>query len=482
MDFLLKLNELVSNLEMDYQVYFRKRGLSFRQAHQDNTLDLKEALKIPDEIVDRTPAEFRDFVKEHAGHIKKHFLEILMSPLSSEILYRLYCSPANGSGSILTTLFPTLGLVAGVIRGGPNIYKLNGWLVHVLVGYNMVTRYIPAGLLPPTRDWPLSIKNFFKEVMQPIYSSLSHSLKMMLHVGMFSHDIGVSLDIADHNMHGAPMVPGFLEEINITEETLLNNGCDIPHKDFVWATQALVQFHAFINQVGGEFSKHCSAEKTDALVTSASPVPWRLAFLQDHFASMLLLIAVGDLIAVNDTLLSQRKMKEMRKGYDYLYSILRKAPNDRNAVDEGFERFQGFLSDRNYGALREDLEKQITLFDYSPDEFWTKFYHIKELNFALSIVSHLPTAAETLLTFLLVFWFIDKRLGSGFDIYKKTRAAFDHRLEAGFISSQLKEFQQTTFEKLRASVNNDKWMVGRLEFSLKRESHEKDHFVYIRGE
>jgi hypothetical protein len=476
-----KLEKLVSGPGngIDYQLFFRQRGLRFAQPYREGRLDVVKAREIPEEAW--APEEFRQLAETHIQCIQRNFLDILMSPKSSDLLYSLYCSPSpwSDSQSLLTHLSPTLETIASVVRGGPNIYKLNGWLVHVLVGYDILTRHIPRGSLPKTIDWPNSIATFFKETLQPMIISMDQELNTILHVGMFSHDIGVATDIVEHNMHGAPMVPEFLKELNISQEALEKNGLSISSADFIWAIQALVQFHAFINQVGGEFSKDDSALRVKELTQSAAVSRWRRNFLRNDFASVLLLIATSDLIAVNDTLLSPRKIDEMKKGYALLKSILGEKKNNNDIITEGFIRFRHFLGDGNLSAERIELEKQIVLWDHHPDEFWTKFFYIRQLSFALPVVSHLPTAEDTLMTFLLVFSFIDKRLGSGCDVYRDTHVAFDHKLNVETIAEQLKKNRTVSFDSLIGTLNGDCWKIGSLEIALEKDASE--NIVHFRN-
>ena len=141
-----------------FHAFFRERGLHLRRLYLEDNLDLQQATSIPPEVT--PPAGLNNTIRENTEYLKNHFLQLLMSPASAEILWSLYCLPSQETQSTLGQLSPSLEALARVVRGGPNIYKMNGWLVHVLIGYSMVTSFIPKGELPQTIEWDAEVRKF----------------------------------------------------------------------------------------------------------------------------------------------------------------------------------------------------------------------------------------------------------------------------------------------------------------------------------
>lgn len=458
---------LATQLDFDFHAYFRNRCLRLQES-SNHHLDLREPTLRPAETI--ASEVFREFALCNINVIKQNFLDLLMLPESAKILWLLHSTSlfSGNSTSILTEISPSLAAIAHIVRGGPNLYKLSGWLIHVLIGYSTVTYYIRRGELPNTIEWSPQVRQFIKYRMQPMYKLLDVEDRMILHVGVLGHDIGVAVDITNHEIHGVPLVQSYLQELNINENTLKQKCSNLSLPDFVWAVQAVIRFHTFANRVAIEYSKDRSAVEIANLVDSASSISWRMSFLEEKFAYMLFLLAVGDLIAVDDTLLNERKVEEMTKGYDTVVAILNGNLHVTNETDEGYIRFRGFLGDRNQ-ITRKELEGLISSFGYNPGEFFTKFYKIQEFNFALSLVRYLPSAATTVLIFLIIFRFIDENLGYSIDFYSTVCVIFDHLLDTDTLTSFLTKFSKPNkLSELGLSTSSGVCNLGDIELKISK--------------
>ena len=473
---LYKIECLAAKTEFDFHSFFRQKGLHLHQVYGKDLFNTKDATAIPQDAVAPTP--FRIFTSENIEYIREHFLDLLMLPHSARILWNMHCSPAEDSHSLLTKVIPRLEAIANVVRGGPNIYKLNGWVVHVLVAYSIVTDYIPSGKLPSTREWPSEVSKLVNDVLRPLYESLESSTRTILHVATLGHDIGIAKGIPDHDKNGVSIVPSYLREINVHEGTLKRKFDNISFNDFEWAVKVMIEFHTFINRIGVEFSLDRSATEITNLMDSASSAPWRLSFLENNFARLIFLLAVGDLIAVDDALLSERKVRELKRGYDILLHTLRGGSHVCNEILEGFNRFRAFLSDQNQAVTKSELEQLISSFGYSPSEFWAKFYSVQEFNFTLSLVPYLPSAADTLSVFLILFYFIDDYFGSNLCAYRETRVVFDHTLDPNVLTRELKRFF-LSFDpcRLRSIISQCNYQIGNIKILFSDDS--LGHLVFV---
>jgi len=472
-----RIKSLVDPLDFDFHTCFRQHSLYLREMYANKHNNHKQMTVIPVKVVPYK--KFKEFVEDKVDHIRDNFLNLLMLPESAKILWFLHCSPAKASQSILTELCPSLAAISQIVRAGPNVYKLSGWMIHVLVGYSIVTDYIPKGQLPSTIDWPSEVQTFIKNTMQPMYESLDAEDRIILHVGMLGHDIGVAIDITNHETHGVCLVKTYLKELNINRKTLKQQYKNLSFQDFLWAVKNIVRFHTFITRAGVEYSKDRSATDIADLLQSASTISWRMSFLQKKLARILFLIAVGDLIAVDDTLLNERKVKEMMKGYEMVESALNGNLCIVDHTQEGFDRFTAFLGDKNQ-VSRARLEQLISSFGYSAFDFLNKFCKIQELNFALSLTRYLPSTDTTVLLFLIIFCFIDENLGYATDSYAKICVVFDHSLDANILTSYLAAFNEKhSLSKLTCSTGKHSYMLGDMEFMISKNTSR--NIVYIRG-
>lgn len=255
----------VISQETFHKVY-RERGISLKKDFDANRLDLPTAIRAPSELV---PSEaFRDAVREHESDITAGFLELLQSPYSSLLLFHLHSAPAYGDESMLTKISPSLSATRKVVRGGPNIYKVNGWVVHVLIGYAVVAHYIPKGRLPPTVNWPTEVVDFVQDQLAKMHAELQYEHQVIVKVSMLGHDIGVAKAVPDHHRHGKPLVRNYLKDLGMNSETIRRELQISSYEDFVWAVESIVEFHAFLNRIGIEISIAQAKQELNELLNS----------------------------------------------------------------------------------------------------------------------------------------------------------------------------------------------------------------------
>ena len=461
-DLLLSIDKISLEPSSTYHSYFRARALKLKTAYEEGRLDQKMASTIPHDLV--ASEQFQTLISIQLPTIRDSLIDILLSKNSAQFFWSLYCSPSSGYHSVLTQLLPSLESIVHIIRGGPNIYKLNGWVVHVLVGYTFVAEYIPQGELPLFFDWPEKAKIFVHDTLKRIYNSLNHIDKLILHTAMLGHDIGVAININDHDTLGLPLVPSFLTQLGFKGETWSSITNEIPLQDFIWAIQAIIRFHTFINRVGVEFSISRSENELKEILKTTTANNWRSSFIQNSFARILLLVGTSDLVAVDDALLTNRKILGLEKGFELLLSLLDTKTVSRDPGAGGFERFKAFLDDNNWEVSRVELDDYLSSHGYLPSVFWEKFYRIQEFNFTLSLVQYLPTVLDTLIVFLVMFYFIDECLIGDATDYETVCIDFDHRLTPGFLYAQL--LTSTDVESILESMTSKTkyyWRKGELE-------------------
>jgi len=358
-----------------------------------------------------------------------------------------------------------LGAIAPVVRGGPNVYKLSGWLVHVLAAYSTVTDYIPKGELPATYNWHDDAREFFASGLKREYEALDRTGRMVLHTATLGHDIGVARSIPDHETRGVPLVAQYLEELGLTDAVLRQNGFEVALVDLSWAVQSIVQNHTLINRASVEFSTERTAEKMKSLMASAQSSPWRLSFLK-HLPGILVLLGVGDLMAVDDALLTPRSIAQIHHGHETLESIIRGEKGTCDYSKEGFQRFLHFLKDYCTPPCQSELDTIIAQAGHRPDRFWCKFYHLQELHFALTLLRCLPDAQAVLSILILLFDFVDSHTGRTDENYRTTRVEFDHSLEAADLMRTAVRMTDARRSGCSSGTHDrNSWRAGELELT-----------------
>lgn len=467
-DILRSLEAFVASKELDFHVYFRHRSLALKELHRAGRYRREVATAIPCELL--ADKRFEALVTESIDRIRDKMLSILMSPFSAKLLCWLYCCPFPGSHSALTKLVPSLQRIAHIVRSGPNVYKLSGWVVHVLIGYSVVTDYIPKGRAPATCLWSAALTRFFSGTLRQAYLSLDPASRMILHAAMLGHDIGVVVNITDHDAHGVPLVSSYVREIGITQDSLRAHGITSSLKDTLWAIESVVRYHTLVNRIGVEFSRKRSESELDQLISSADERNWRTGFIRGALPSILLLVGTADLIAVDDSVLDATKLAEIERGHSILVSILAGHRETQDVAAQGFARFLSFTGKQSRPPSREELDPLLSHFGYDPEEFWAKCYHIQELNFALSLLRYLPEARCTLLVLLLAFHFIDLNVGGTHDVYEATRIVFDHNLEPESLLHVVTELEEAgSLEPCASTVAPGKWEIGGVEIQYRTE-------------
>lgn len=462
MDILQSLSSLACQSEKEYHAFYREIGLTHQQAFRQDEYDKQQALSIPPEIA--SSAEFGSFALNNLELIRQSFLDVLLSPDSADILWHLYCTPAESS-TALGILSPSLGQIESIVRGGPNIYKLSGWVVHVLVGYGIVTKSIPEGVPPTAMGWSAEITNFFKNKLQPMYHSLDDAAKTVLHVAMLGHDIGVSKHILNHHIHGVPLVPAYLDELAI-KKSLGQRHPELSFADFEWAVKAVVEFHAFLSNIGREYNLQYSKEYVDPLLESSQQSEWRVAFANNDFADMLLMITVGDVIAVNDNLFSVRKKQELTESYELLKRLLNGSYNQIDRESGGYDRFKAFLGDHVQNEEKAALDQFIQSYGFDNNEVWQRIYDIRKFDFAISLIGHFPNALDALLFLLLILYFIDSFLNIDHSAFNTIIVQFDPQIDPEIILPELEKIRTIGgFQHLHFMVIPDGWQLGQIKLT-----------------
>ena len=78
---------------------------------------------------------------------------------------------------------------------------------------------------------------------------------------------------------------------------------------------------------------------------------------KNYMADIMYLLSAADLMAVNDTLLTNHKLIETREAYSFFCAVIKNGLQERNKIMYGIQRFRSLLED----SMKLHLEQKIAL-------------------------------------------------------------------------------------------------------------------------
>lgn len=146
-----------------------------------------------------------DNVKISLDKLKTNFTEILKEENSHQLLWFLNSKYLDDtySKNYLDEISPIIFKSNQVVKGGINTYKINGWMTHVLYVYQIVNYNIAKNIVPINFDE--NSKNYMIDIIKElheIYYTLNTTLRFILKLFCFVHDIGVVESEKDHAICG----------------------------------------------------------------------------------------------------------------------------------------------------------------------------------------------------------------------------------------------------------------------------------------
>lgn len=146
-----------------------------------------------------------DRVKINLEELKTNFIEILKEENSHQLLWLLNSKYLDDtySRNYLDEISPIIFKSNQVVKGGINVYKINGWMTHALYVYQIVNYNIAKNIVPVNFDE--NSKNYMVDIIKElheIYCTLNKTLKFILKLVCFVHDIGVVESEKDHAICG----------------------------------------------------------------------------------------------------------------------------------------------------------------------------------------------------------------------------------------------------------------------------------------
>lgn len=360
--------------------------------------------------------------KCHVANLEKVMPAIFFDADSSNLLWFLQCC-RTGSTSLLATINSYIRQISTIKRGGINTYKRNGWDVHVLYVYQLINYNFSKNIIPKALKWNFDVEPIISQFHQ-VYHELSLTSKFILNIGSFIHDIGVTIAINNHELRGIPLVEQYYHELRISSDVLKDHNIEMNQDEIITALKLLVGNHQIINQIAAEVSDKIIWKKVQKIKESLNSEKLE-KFLTQDFSKVMYLLGAADVMAVDDSLLSNVKYDEMTESFHYLQSLIDNGDYNRNKMKYGIKRLKCFISDDLKDISDEHLCRLIAEHGASADSIWNFIYNVQEINYGVAAIKPLNDLNLTVKFIISLYLLITKYTNDYSKVVVNIRADFD---------------------------------------------------------
>lgn len=336
-----------------------------------------------------------DNVKISLDKLKTNFTEILKDENSHQLLWFLNSKYLDDtySRNYLDEISPIIFKSNQVVKGGINTYKINGWMTHVLYVYQIVNYNIAKNIVPINFDE--DSKNYMVDIIKElheIYCTLNTTLRFILKLFCFVHDIGVVESEKDHAICGKKYVEEIIEDLNITQEFLDINDINISVENLIKIIKAMIEYHIIYSLLSGEGS--------DAFVENGYKT-----FLQDikgtnvnqrDISKILFLFTIGDIIAVNEIIFDEVKYRRLKETYKFFNEIIEEKPHSRNIQEVALERLSDLTGETDKNKIKNVVDKVMEESKNNSKEFLENLYDLEHFFHFVAIMKSLNDTEYTI--------------------------------------------------------------------------------------
>lgn len=378
-------------LSYEYDKFYKESGNKLK-----NIIDEKELInKRKKEREYLKNSLHLDRVKINLEELKTNFIEILKEENSHQLLWFLNSKYLDNtySKNYLDEISPIIFKSNQVEKGGINTYKINGWMTHALYVYQIVNYNIAKNIVPINFDE--NSKNYMIDIIKElheIYYTLNTTLRFILKLFCFVHDIGVVESEKNHAICGKKYVEEIIEDLNITQEFLDINDIDISVKNLIKIIKAMIEYHIIYSLLSGEGS--------DAFVENGYRT-----FLQDikgtnvdqrDISKILFLFTIGDIIAVNEIIFDEVKYRRLKETYKFFNEIIEEKPHSRNIQEVALERLSDLTGETDKTKIRNVVDKVMEESKNNSKEFLENLYDLEHFFHFTAIMKSLNNTEYTI--------------------------------------------------------------------------------------
>ncbi len=368
-------------MNFQYDKYYRKMGVLLNHAKtEEERIVIKTTnLEKLEQLLSSVEIDF--------NKLKCNFVKLLLEKESARFLWILYSKYENGENYI-DKMSSILKRENQVVRGGVNTYKMNGWMAHSLYVYQIVNQNIANSLEIVNFNGSQENKKQVQE-LHDIYIRLSVEAKFLLKIFTLIHDIGVIEDIAFHDKLGSKYVEQVLSEIGMNQMSLEQAKVKIDFTDFVKILQEMIQYHVLITSLSSESSDLYVENKYRKLMEE---LPNHC--VKKEISALLFLLAYGDVIAVDESLMNQKKYQRIKDCYHFFEQIRKKETIKRDEEKVAMERICDIIGESKILTL--ELNAILEKNKIEKKQFIEDMYNIKLMRYTGALMKKLKDTEMTI--------------------------------------------------------------------------------------
>lgn len=385
-------------LEFNYDKYYRDIGLDLKKA---TTEDDKNT------IIETSNIRLNDLLKNIQIDIhilKDNFINLIQDKNSSKYLWVLYSKYENKENYI-DKISDILKRENKVIRGGANIYKMNGWMAHSLYVYQILHYNIAQNIEIFNCKGDKEKREQVNE-LHIIYKKLSQELKFILKIFALIHDIGVIEDVKSHDKVGSKYVEVVLKEIGLNQEKL-NNIISINMIEFIEILKGLINQHVLITSVSSESSDLYVEKQYSELLSIIKDES-----VKNNLSKILFLLSYADMIAVNEDIINVEKYQRTKEGYDFFNDISCGIKPKRDKEKIAIERICDMTGKKQTHNLIIQFNNILEKNNINKNQFIEDMYNIKRMRYTLSLMKELNDFSLTIKIYHELFELIKSTEGT----------------------------------------------------------------------
>ena len=374
-------------LVYDYDRYNKQLGDKLKIIEDEKELCKKRAMERKEfqEILNL------DKIQINQIELKEKFRDILLSENSSKYLWILNSKYIDNTyqKSYLDTISDMFEKSNKVIRKGINIYKVNGWMTHVLYVYQIVNYNIANNIMLKNFEQDNQkfeyIKKYINELHQ-IYEKLDNTSRFVLKLICLIHDIGVVESVKEHAMCGSKYVKQVIQDVGITQDFLNANNFNITLKNLIQILKNVIENHLMYSLLSEEAS---DKEIEKIYKTFINRIPTNSIELE-YISEIMLLFTIADIIAVNECIFNHYKYKLIKEAHIFFNEVIKNKPhNNRRPMEVAIKKICDFIGEIDEKLVQENAIVVMKNLKIDIEKFWLNMFNIKRFYFWVALFKEL---------------------------------------------------------------------------------------------
>ncbi len=432
-------NEYIKKLEE----YKQLSGIRFERFYRNKALGLECQEEISN-IYTQELCQNGYIIKKEIdlAELQKSPFSLFEDKESHYLLWLCYCIKYEGK-SLLSWINDYINSISNVIRGGINTYKRNGWPVHVLYVYQLVNYNFAYNVLPVAFNWDFDVKSIMSSFSNE-YRKLSNAAKFILKIACFIHDIGVKIAVNDHELLGVPLVEENYSILKVTSKDLEINDIPFSEKELIYILQIIVGNHQLINQVAAEVSDYIIYEKICEIKNKSNSDNIN-NFINVEFSSVMYLLGAADMMAVDDSLLSEIKFDEISEAKEYIQAIISGNDYIRDYKKYGIKRLKCFVNDNLKNVPNKIINDIIRKNGCNDDELLKFMYEVQGISYGIAAIKPLNDLELSIKFIVILYNMATKNTMDFKNVFIK--------IDSGFSSEYIKQLLLESIETIEKKLH-----------------------------